>query len=316
MIEKTPQGNQGIYLVANFKSESFCENLIHSIRKSGCTLPIRLIPFGGVPVKSEFILSEVEIYEISRFPAEAMDLVHYLRSVLTDCPLGFLYRFLSFYGDWEKFIYSDNDIVALMDWENLFVHLNEYDFVHADEEYTTAGRFNYVKPEKIEEEFGTGALLSAFTAGHFVVHRNEFFIPDIKKAVDWFHQNPTVPIKHDQALLHVASLIGKWKILNLCGAPHNWLTSWAGDYKNTLSIIQAIQQKNRNNPISHLHYSGGTPSGIDPIDDLLFAYTSPKSRLRSIVYNGLKKLSGISFIILTKKRVRRRLQSILTSNEK
>lgn len=311
MTEKTQKSKQGIYLVANYKSESFCENLIYSIRKSGCLLPIRLIPFGGPPVKSAYILSEVEVYEISRFPAEAMDLVHYLRSVLTDCPLGFLYRFLSFYSDWEEFIYSDNDIVALMNWDNMFGYLKDYDFVHADEEYTTAGRFNYIEPLKIEHEFGKGALLSAFTAGHFAVRRSQFFIDDIKKAVDWFHQNPSIPKKHDQALLHVASLIGKWKILNLCRDPHNWLSPWAGDYKNTLSIIQAIQHNDRITPISHIHYSGGTPNGIEPIDDLLFAHAGADYRLRSIVFNGLKKLSGVSLLLLTKKRIKRRMQSLL-----
>ena len=48
-MDKQVTNKRGIYLVANFSSEAFCENLIHYIRASGCSLPIRIIPFGGPP---------------------------------------------------------------------------------------------------------------------------------------------------------------------------------------------------------------------------------------------------------------------------
>ena len=134
---------RGIYLVANRKSEEMCENLIHSIRASGCTLPIRLIHFGGKDIRAPYILSQAEFLYYDDFPAEAKQIIADLRSVLTECPLGFLYRYLAWFGDWDEFIYSDNDIVALTNWENLFDYLDDNDLVHADEEYTTKGCFNF-----------------------------------------------------------------------------------------------------------------------------------------------------------------------------
>ncbi|MBC7888293.1 MAG: hypothetical protein H7Z13_10400 [Ferruginibacter sp.] len=311
MEEKLP-GKQGIYLVANLKSEALCENLIYSIRKSGCTLPIRVIPFGGEPVQSRYILQQAEMYDLSRFPPEGLDFIKQLRTVLVGCPLGFLHRFLALYGDWEEFIYSDNDIVALMNWEKLFGYLSEYDFVHADEEYTTHGRFNYDEPDSVERIFGPGSLLSAFTAGHFVARRNTYFVNDMIKAIEWFQKNPSIPKKHDQALMHIASLIGKWNILNLCREPHNWLSPWAGDYNNTLAVVQAIQKNGKYYPITHMHYSGFKPTGVRPVEELIFASVGPKSRLRSLIYNGMKELSGYSFMVSFKGRVFRRLKLILS----
>jgi hypothetical protein len=281
---------RGIYLVANYKSQEMCENLVFSIRKSGCSLPIRLIHFGGKEINSTYLLEEVEFLHYERFPDDARQFIKNLQSVLTDCPQGFLYRYLAWFSDWDEFLYSDNDIVALCNWEDLFDHLDEFDLVHADEEYTTKGKFNYDKPELVKIAFGEFALESAITAGHIVVKKNNKMIEDIYKAIDWFKKNPHIPKKHDQALLHIASLLGKWEMLNLCKPPFNWLSSWAGDYGNTLEIIQKIQTKATN--ISHLHYSGGEPKGNLAIQDLLFSTKDDKKRLLKLSFIGLKSLSG------------------------
>lgn len=285
---------RGIYLVANFKSQELCENLVFSIRSGGCNLPIRLIHFGGKVVSSPYILRHVEILYYENFSKEAKSFITNIRTVLTDCPLAYLYRYLAWFSDWDEFIYSDNDVVALINWENLFAYLKDNDLVHADEEYTTKGRFNYQKPELVEAIFGEGALDSAITAGHMVVRRNPQMLEDIACAVNWFKENPDIPKKHDQTLLHIASLVGKWKVLNLCKPPNNWLSSWAGDYKNSLQVIQNIQTKNTK--ISHLHYSGGNPQGDLPIHDLLFSVFSVKKRLSFLLFTCLRLLSGYNFI--------------------
>ncbi|HSN49377.1 MAG TPA: hypothetical protein VLR29_11500 [Flavobacterium sp.] len=299
---------KGIILVANLKSQLYCENLIYSIRKSGCSLPIRLIHFGGEPVNSKYILDEVEFLTEQDFSGEAKAFVNNLRTVLTDCPRGYLHRFLAWFSDWDEFIYADNDIVALMNWERMFEFAEGYDLVHADQEYTTFGAFNYLEPQKVEEIFGKDSLNSAITAGHILVKKNSRMINDMNAAINWVIQNPEIPLKHDQALLHIAALLGDWKLLNLCKPPYNWLSSWSGDYKNSLDLIQAIQgreeqktasfkawyittsdeNKNRNEQqpsaqiekvtISHLHYSGRGRLGAEPIDELLFSSQSNKKR--------------------------------------
>jgi len=283
--------NRGIYLVANLKSQTMCKNLIYSIRAGGCSLPIRVIHFGGKEIQSPYILNQVELLHYEDFPAEAKQFILNLRSVLTDCPLGFLYRYLAWFSDWDEFIYSDNDIVALCNWSDMFTYLESYDLVHADEEYTTKGMFNYHKPLLVTELFGKCALESAITAGHIVVKRNNKMIQDINNALDWFKKHPDIPQKHDQALMHIASLIGNWKLLNLCKS-QNWLSSWAGDYKNSLQLIQLIQNKNAK--ISHLHYSGGTPQGNLAIQDFLFSKDDDQSRLIKLSLVSLRFLSGFN----------------------
>jgi hypothetical protein len=280
---------RGIYLVANKQSQSMCENLIYSIRSSGCNLPIRIIHFGGKEIRSAYVASQAELVYYESFSAEAKDFIINLRSVLTDCPLGFIYRYLAWFSDWDEFIYADNDIVALCNWEILFDYLVFYDLVHADEEYKTQGAFNYNKPESLRAIFGEASLESAITAGHIVVKRNIKMIEDINHAVKWFREHSDIPQKHDQSLLHIAALLGSWNNLNLCKHPHNWLSSWAGDYRNTLHLIQSTQDNGRK--ISHIHYSGGSPRGNLAIQELLLSADSNKARLTKLTFTGIKFLS-------------------------
>lgn len=160
-------------------------------------------------------------------------------------------------------------------------------------------------------------------------------------AVDWFKQNPEIPKKHDQSLLHIASLIGDWKMLNLCKAPFNWLSSWSGDYINTLDLIHAIQGGYKQNtesyqfwysqlseeaqktidkqsssfaldvPISHLHYSGRGRLGSESIDDLMYSSQTDKERMMSLYKVQSSDLFYITYIRNQSKRVKRRLKRIL-----
>jgi hypothetical protein len=306
---------RGIYLVANLKSQDICKNLIYSIRASGCSLPILLIHFGGKEINCSYILSQVEFIHYENFSEEAKGFINNLETVL-ECPRGFLFRYLAWFSDWEEFIYSDNDIVALCNWNELFDHLEGYDLVHADKEYTTNGYYNYSKPESIKAIFGQNALESAMTAGHIVVRKRDKMIDDINAAVEWFKNNPAVPYRHDQSLMHIASLIGNWRVLNLCRS-FNWLSSWAGDYKNTLEIIQQIQ--NSNSKISHIHYSGSNPRGSLAIQDLLFATNDDKKRLARLSVVGLKSFSGYEYMryqYLRLKRFCKRKFVISSSNSK
>ena len=275
----THMKKRGIYLVANQKSQDMCENLIFSIRDTGCNLPIRIIHFGGKVINSDYLLKEAELVFFDDAPVEAKAFVQELRTVLTDCPLGYLYRYLAWFSDWDEFIYSDNDVVALCNWEILLDKLEAFDLVHADEEYTTKGFFNYDRPDLLCEIFGGNALDTAFTAGHVTVKKNMKMIQDFRAAMKWFEEHPEIPQKHDQSLMHLSSLLGNWKILNLC-KNENWLSSWAGDYRNALHLIQQIQGKNAR--ISHIHYSGGTPNGDLAIQDLLLSRQDDRGRMKQL----------------------------------
>ncbi len=298
---------RSIFLVANKNSEAQCANLIYSIRQSGCTLPINLIHFGGEKITAEFILNEVTFLHESDFPDEAIHFIDRIQEVITSCPRGFLYRFFALFSDCDEVLYSDNDIVAMCNWESLFDYLPDYDLVHADLEYTTEGKYNYYKPEVVKQIFGEKSLESAITAGHILIKRDQKIIDDIYKALEWFEANHGIPKRHDQSLLHIASLLGDWKVRNLCKTD-NWLSSWAGHFKNDLDIILKIQA---GQPISHLHYSGGTPSGTSPIDDLLFSNLDKKSRIKILVSSGLKDLTGLSALASIRKKGKNKLKTII-----
>jgi hypothetical protein len=297
---------RGIYLVANKKSEEMCENLIYSIRSSGCALPIRLMHFGGKKISSTYVISQVELLQYEDFPSHQKKLIDALLTALPNYKPGLLYRYLGWFSDWDEFLYSDNDIVALTDWTELFKYLDEFNFVHADWEYKTNGKYDFDKPEKLKSFFGDNCLYSALTSGHLLVRKNDQMINDIYKAVEWFKQNPDIPKKNDQSLMHVASLIGNWRKLNLCQPPYNWLSSWAGDYKNALEIIQNVQIGKAR--ISHIHYSGSSPRGNLAIQDLLLAMNNDRKRLAKLFTVGLRSFSGYEQLRYQYLRARRFLK--------
>jgi hypothetical protein len=299
-----PRQMRGIYLVANAQSELLAENLVFSIRRSGCTLPIRLIPYGGPEVSNRNLLGQVEIVEPSAFGPAASAFVNEVMTVVR-CPEGYIRRFLPWFGDWDEFLYSDNDIVALMNWERMFSFLPENDIVHADLEYSTGGRYTHHKPRQVEANFGPTAMQSLFTAGHFVARRRSVLVEDMREALNWFRHNPGVPMLHDMALLHIASLIGRWHILNLCRSPYNWISSWAGDYKNPLDLMLQIQTgAPASRCISHLHYSGLPRYRDEPIGELLNASLSPRERAYQVLKGLLAEVTGLRYALSKVKRYR------------
>jgi hypothetical protein len=282
---------RGIYLVANRHSGAECNNLIASIRRCGCNLPIRVIPYGGSLMVPDLRWDGVKLLSLSDFPAEGRAFLAELEGRIRQCGRGHLRRFLCWFGEFDEFLYSDNDIVALMNWEELFPYLENYDVVHADTEFTTGGKFNMVRPDRFEEVMGAGTLQAAMTAGHFLCRTSPRHLADLLAGIAWMEANPEIPIWHDQTLLHVTLVLGQWRVLNLCKQPHGWASSWAGDYKNVLDLIRTIQVERR--PISHLHYSGGIASGTQPIDELLLSSLPVKERNRKLLRALLWQASGL-----------------------
>ena len=282
---------RGIYLIANRQSAEECRNLIYSIRRCGCLLPIRIIPFGGKPLPIDPAWSDVAIRSINDFSAKDVAFIEELHRRIPQSPLGFMRRFLCWFGEFDEFLYSDNDIVALMNWEELFPYLDEYEVVHADQEFITGGRFNMRQPRRFEELMGEGAMQLAMTAGHFLCRPRAQHLPDLLAGLSWMEAHPEVPIWHDQALLHVTLVLAKWRALNLCKPPYSWASSWAGDYRNSLELMRTIQTERR--PISHLHYSGGIASGTEPIDELLLSRLSAEQRKMKLLRGLLAEASGL-----------------------
>lgn len=286
--------NRGIYLIANERSAAECYNLIYSVRKCGCRLPIRVIPYGGKPLQLRVPVEGVELVSLTDFPPEGLRFLEELEKRIPQCSPGLLRRFLAWFGEFDDFLYSDNDIVALMNWEELFPFLENYEIVHADEEYLTGGTFNLFQPDRFEELLGPGALQKAMTAGHFLCRPSARHKADLLDAVTWMEKHPDIPRWHDQTLLHVTLTLAGWPALNLCKPPYNWASSWAGHYGNVLELIETIQVTRR--PISHLHYSGGAITGTKPIDELIYSRFQVAQRNRILLRALMRDASGLTAI--------------------
>jgi hypothetical protein len=289
---------RGIYLIANRQSAEECRNLIYSIRGCGCHLPIRIIPYGGDPLPADPKWEDVRLLSANEFPRDGLEFVDELKRRIPQCPLGFLRRFLCWFGEFDEFLYSDNDVVALMNWEELFPFLETYELVHADLEYKTKGVFNMRQPARFEELMGPGSLESAMTAGHFLCRPRAQHRADLLSGLAWMEAHREVPMWHDQALMHVTLTLAKWPALNLCKPPNNWACTHAGSYKKVWDVIRAIQVEKR--PISHLHFSGGIATGTGAIDELLQVNLPEKERKRKLLRalaleaSGLKAVGGLA----------------------
>lgn len=310
MTEKpssTPR--RGIYLVANRRSQANANNLIASIRRCGCRLPIHVIPFDESPAILDRKWEDVVQLSLADFPAEAISFFNDLKSRHRGCNPGLLRRFLAWFGAFDEFLYSDNDVVALMNWEQLFPWLENYDLVHADREFTTGGKFNLRDPRKFQELMGPGSLEAAMTSGHFLSRRSQRHPADLLAGLAWMESHRDLLIWQDQVLLHVTLLIAHWRVLNLCKPPHSWASSWAGDYSDMLELVRTIQVDHR--PISHIHYSGGLGSGTRPIDELLWSSLPVKQRNRKLLRALSKQTLGLETLARQSSRGKRKINQVL-----
>jgi hypothetical protein len=308
--EQASTVRRGIYLVTNGRSEAQCNNLIDSIRRCGCKLPIHVIPFGGSPAVLDQRWDGVRQLSMGDFPAEGLAFFDELRGRHRHCPEGLLRRFLCWFGEFDEFLYSDNDVVALMNWEELFPYLENHDLVHADYEFTTGGKYNLREPRRFEELMGEGSLQAALTAGHFLCRRSPKHPADLLAGLAWMEAHREIPIWQDQVLLHITLLIAPWRVLNLCRPPHNWASSWAGDYKDVLELVRTIQVERR--PISHMHYSGNIGKGTRSIDELLWSSLVPEERNRRQLQALLRQKLGLETIGRQWGRVRRKINERTT----
>lgn len=252
-----------------------------------------LIPYADDLPDDRALLSETTLRQVSDFPQEAQELMKNLGRLWPRTSPGLFRRFLAWYGPYDEFIYSDNDIVALGNWIPYLENLQGLDLVHADEEYTTQGVFNYNDPAAIEREFGPGALNSVLTAGHFAARKNEEMTAIFERTIQWIRDHPNVAKEHDQAFLHLAVLMGSLRTQNLCQPPNHWPSPWAGDYRNSLEVVQAAQGPGR---LLQLHYSGGLSNGYDAREDFLYASCDDKERLQHLVSAAFSHWSGLHYL--------------------
>ena len=94
------RASRGIFLVANRFSSDHCHNLIYSIRETGCRLPIRIIPWGGEPMRLKQRFDDVELVSVRDFSPEAQSFVADVKRRMPKCVRpGNLNRYLAWFGE-------------------------------------------------------------------------------------------------------------------------------------------------------------------------------------------------------------------------
>ena len=283
---------RGIYLVANRRCEREAAQLVFSLRRAGCALPIALIPFDDDPPVHPRLRSETTYLRLADFPEESRALLGRIAELWPASRAGLFRRLLAWWGPFDQFIYSDNDILALADWSPFFDRLGDNDFLHADMEYTTQGVYAYKKPEAVREKFGPAALDSLLTTGHYASRKKPEITAALAAAVPWLRANPGVAHEVDGAFIHLAVLVGGLRVRNLCRAPDHWPSPWAGDYRNALDVVQAAQR----GPLLQLHYSGWNPDGYDAREELYFSEDTNVQRMRRHVRAAFMHWSGLHYL--------------------
>lgn len=284
---------RGIYLVANRRSEREAANLVYSLRRAGCALPIALIPFDDHLPTHPRLLAETTFLQVDTFPQEARDILARIHDLWPKSTGGLFRRLLAWYGPFDEFIYTDNDIVALGDWTPYFDRLDGHDLAHADKEYTTGGIYAYRQPAAVQEKFGPKALDSLYTTGHFAARKRPDMTRIFSATIDWLRTNPDVAHRVDGSFLHLAVLVGGLRIKNLCQPPEDWPSPWAGDYQNALEVVQTVQ---RGKPLLQIHYSGWNPDGAAAREEFIFSDCTDAERLRRLFRAALIHGSGTHFL--------------------
>ncbi|MCE0496939.1 MAG: hypothetical protein LV481_03215 [Methylacidiphilales bacterium] len=280
---------RGIYLVANRRAEREAAHLVFSLRRAGCTLPIALIPFDDDPPVHPRLRTETKYLSMADFPEESRALLGQIAELWPASRAGLFRRLLAWWGPFDEFIYSDNDIVALADWSPFFDRLGDNDFLHADMEYATDGVYAYKKPEIVREKFGPAALDSVFTTGHYVSRKKPEITTALAATVPWLRANPGVAHEVDGAFIHLAVLVGGLRIKNLCKAPENWPSPWAGSYRNALDVAQTAQR----GLLFQIHYSGWNPDGYHSREEFYFSEDTSVQRMRRLIRVVLTHWSGL-----------------------
>lgn len=109
----------GIYFLANDRVREWVITAVESIRARGCTLPIAIIPFDdqtcelaalshryGYQIWNDASLARLDAIGRAVYPGNRVN-THMFR------------RLASFWGPFDQFIFTDVDIVAMMNWNEI-----------------------------------------------------------------------------------------------------------------------------------------------------------------------------------------------------
>ena len=258
---------QGIYILANDFVIEASIALVKSVRRWSPNADITLIPYNEQ--LSEIKKKLVSPFNLKIFENPTFDNWFYpilLHPELQKSRPSMLRKLACWFGNYDRFLYIDTDIVV---FEDVTTHLNllsEYEFLTAD--YQRNNVFRDVFPQSMIEKFPMFDTRKVFNAGFFASRKDALSKEVIVKELEFFSNNPSLFFQHygDQSFLNYLVLKRGLTTVNLIDISGNVAGNWAGSphfLQKEDYLLDGNQQKLR-----FLHWAGFRISEEAPYWDI------------------------------------------------
>lgn len=278
----------GIYLLANDRAIEWLIAALASIRAKGCTLPICIIPFDENIQKLRGLAAK---YDLTFLEDDSFARLEQLGSEFTT-PLIYIRmwrKFAMFWGPFENFIYSDVDIVALMNWDEI---LQAYVSHPPGLWYFSRSPQEVYKPGPFWDEMRQRGRAPCFNSGMYVSSRSVLDWNALEKfAVGARTINRQFLDIADQAFINYCFDLGETPAESLAKfMPNVFDWNWAASqYRGREDMFEIADRAGRfeSKQFSGVHWAGfGVWSGI-PHRDLFLKYRLRNAPLRDHLYYNL-----------------------------
>ncbi len=234
--------------------------MVRSLRSVNCNLPVYVIPYGepdfDLPEGCEW-LSDDEIFEWLDSKGSTRLLRKYLTLLTKD------YQFVD-----SDVVFLRNPVSALEPFEGFVVYCTEWN---------KPGRTYRPGTRKIMSGQASTWQSKVFNSGQHASSEALFsswdelkgFIERPELAPYCIHETEN----HDQTALNILSFLRRKQFVNLTLPPHEWESSWAGDYEGEFEHLWKDESRK---PLL-IHYAGETIPYLNrPINRLFENFLTPE----------------------------------------
>ncbi len=167
----------GIYFLANDRVKDWFIAAVESVRARGATLPICVIPYDDNTLQIRALVIKYGLTFWEDASRAALDEIG-ATFVLNKLEYNHMFRkFACFWGPYEDFMYSDVDVIALMNWDELVTQFHASD---AALWYFDLSEDFVYKPGPLLEQFQRQGKGMRFNGGGFVSSKGEFDLAQVR----------------------------------------------------------------------------------------------------------------------------------------
>lgn len=264
----------GIYILANDVVVDQLIALVNSVRKnSKKNYPICVIPYDDRLQKTrqyvdsknnvELLEDESLINRWEKFSTQIWErhptaIAHWQAKGIEGVNrMGMHRRFCAFEGPFERYIYLDADTLAVGDLDNIFKHLDSFDWVVYDFQYKDVSHVFNTDSPILEKLFSAEQLASIFCAGMyasklglFTQEQLDWLLQELEQEADVLYSNGP-----DQSIVNYMTL----KLdIQICNLSKHLSTDEVTGCCVTSSHFQEMgdQVLDKGTPLTYLHYIG------------------------------------------------------------